>query len=120
MQLTKTININARNTNSIIHALLLGIFIALFSGYSHAVEMEEVHALIKAAKIEMREINETDDKDKRNHLLMAHQETMQRLYTEFKELQEEGKLTGNSTLMADIMLYQYKMLEAMMHEIERP
>lgn len=120
MQRTNIKGINVLNKKTVIYALLFGSLLVLFSGYSRAAEMEEVHALIEAAKIEMREINETEDKDKRNRLLMAHQKTMQNLYTEFKELQEEGKLTGNSTFMTDIMFYQYQMLDAMMHEIENP
>lgn len=120
MKLTKVNYVNSSISITMVHAILLGILIALFSGYSESAEMKEVHALIEAAKVQMREINETEDKERREHLLMAHKDTMKNLYTEFKELQEEGKLTGNSTLMADIMFYQFQMLDAMMHEIQNP
>lgn len=120
MILTKYNYANSPSINSMVHAVLLGIMIALYSGYSESAEMEEVHALIEAAKVQMREINETDDKERREYLIKAHRDTMENLYAEFKELQEEGKLTGNTTLMADIMFYQFQMLDAMMHEIQNP
>lgn len=103
----------------------IGIFLSillmtqLFS-YGYAAEMEQVHALLNTAHAEMKEINATNDNEKQTHLLKAHQITMEALYKEFTELQSEGKLVGNSTLMADLMIYEMKMLEAMMSEIEKP
>lgn len=99
---------------------LLTLLVAQLFSLGYAAEMENVHALLKVAHSEMQEINASDDIEKRTHLIKAHQITMEALSKEFDELQSEGKLSGNSTLMADLMLYEMKMLEAMMREIEEP
>ncbi len=98
------------------HALIL--IVSLFICSVNAADMEDVHSLLKQAKAEMQQISETSDDSERGKLLKTHIMTMQKLSAEFDELKSEGKLSGNSTLMADLMVYELKSLEAMISEIE--
>ncbi len=101
-----------------LRSLLLMSAIIVMPFFVEAADMDEVHQLLKQAHSEMLVINETSDEGERTELLQAHQQTMKTLQHEFSELQAEGKLVGNSTLMADLMLYEIQMLKAMMSDIE--
>ena len=59
MKLTKVNYANSSKINSMVHVVLLGILIALFSGYSESAEMKEVHALIEAAKVQVHRVHST-------------------------------------------------------------
>ena len=120
MYILKAISLEKQTIKWLTGIFLSTLFVTQLFTIGYAAEMENVHALLKTAHSEMQEINTSVDIEKRAHLIKAHQITMKTLSKEFSELQAEGKLSGNSTLMADLMLYEMKMLEAMMREIEKP